>query len=123
MDGLYRDKKGELWVVIHLDTGDELEWGEDLSDKLNLPQYTVISSGNSDFLDMKHSESLEKINDVEYKCICFGYQSADYIYVDEDKFLNFIKGEFEKICNDYNNLLKFIKKYGDLICAVGDKDD
>lgn len=123
MDGLYKDEKDQLWVVIHLEDEELLEWGEDLSKELNLPQYTVISSGNSDFLETEHSEDLQKINNVKYKCVHFYYQSYDYIYVDADKFRNFIKDEFEKINGDYTRLIEFIRKYRDLICAVGDKDD
>ncbi len=123
MDGLYKDKKDELWVVIHLEDEELLEWGEDLSKELNLPQYTIISSGNSDFLETEHSKNLEKINTVKYKCVHFYYQSYDYVYVDVDKFLNFIKDKFEKINGDYTLLLEFVKKYSDLICAIGDKDD
>lgn len=120
MDGLYKDKKDQLWIVIHLEDEELLEWGEDLSKEFNLPQYTIISSGNSDFLETEHSKNLEKINDVKYECVRFSY---DYIYVDVDKFRNFIKDEFEKINGDYTCLLKLIRKYGDLICAIGDKDD
>lgn len=123
MDGLYKDKKDQLWVVIHLENEELLEWGEDLSKELNLPQYTVISSGDSDFLETEHSKNLEKINNVKYECVHFYYQPYDYIYVDVDKFRNFIKDEFEKINGDYTRLLEFVKKYSDLICAIGDKDD
>lgn len=60
MDGLYKDKKDQLYVAMHLEDEELLEWGEDLSKELNLPQYTVISSGNSDFLETEHSEDLQK---------------------------------------------------------------
>ena len=66
MDGLYKYKKNQLWVVIHLEDEELLEGGEDLSKELNLPQYTVISSGNSDFLETEHSEDLQKINNVKF---------------------------------------------------------
>lgn len=123
MDGLYKDKKDQLYVVIHLEDGELLEWGEDLSKDFNLPQYTVISSGESDFLRIEHSKDLKKINNVKYKCIRFYYQSHGYIYVDVDKFRNFIKDKFEKINGDYTRLIEFIRKYSDLICAIGDKDN
>lgn len=66
MNGLYKDEKDHLWVVIHLEDEELLEWGEDR---------------------------------------------------------NFLKDEFEKINGDYTRLLEFVKKYSDLICAIGDKDD
>lgn len=112
-----------MWVVIHLEDEELLEWGEDLSKELNLPQYTIISSGNSDFLETEHSKDLKKINNTKYKCVRFRCQSYDYIYVDEDEFRNFIKDEFEKINGDYACLFKFVRKYSDLICAIGDKNN
>ena len=38
--GLFRDNKGQLWVLIHLDDPKEdlLEWGEDISYKFYCPE-------------------------------------------------------------------------------------
>lgn len=123
MDGLYKDENDQLWVVIHLENEELLESSEDLSKELNLPRYTVISSGDFDFFSTEHSEDLKKINSVKYKCIRFSYQSYGYIYVDTDKFRNFIKDKFEKINGDYTRLVEFIRKYKDLICAIEDKNN
>lgn len=116
-DGIYQDEKGELWVAIHLEDEDLLEWGEDLSNDFGFPQYTIISSGNCDFLDMDQINAMIKLNDVKYQCVRFDYDCYDYIYIDEEKFRNHIMNEFKKI-HDYNCLEKFVKKYSGIICAV-----
>lgn len=119
MNGLYKDDENKLWVVIHLDDGDLLEWGEDLSQEFGLPQYTIISSGNCDFLDTSYINEMSRIKKVEYTCVHFDYDCYDYIYVDENKFTNWVMENFKKI-KDYENLVKFIRKYSGLICAVGE---
>lgn len=63
--GLFRDNKGQLWVLIHLDNPKEdlLEWGEDISYKFYCPEYSLITSGDCDFLSVDHTKEMEK----EYK--------------------------------------------------------
>ena len=119
IEGLYQDEKGELWVVIHLDDGDELEWGEDISYKYGLPRYSIITSGNCDFLDIEYISKLKKINGVKYDCIRFEYQSCDYIYVDDKTVKESILIGLLNVRN-FKELSDFVKEYGSLITSLGD---
>lgn len=117
VEGLYQDEKGELWVVIHLDDGDELEWGEDISYKYGLPRYSIITSGNCDFLDIEYISKLKKINDVKYDCIRFEHQEHEYVYVDDKTVKESILIGLLSVRN-FNELSKFVKEYGTLITAL-----
>ena len=83
--GLFRDDKGQLWVLIHLDDPKEdlLEWGEDISYKFYCPEYSLITSGDCDFLSVDHTKEMEQINDEDYTCIEFAHDCTDYAYVNE----------------------------------------
>lgn len=117
-NGLYQDEKGELWVVIHLDTGDELEWGQDISANYGFPQYTVITSGNCDFLDIEYKNSMRKVNNVKYKCIQLCFNSSDYVYINEKIVKEEIMDRVDNIDGDFKELKYFNSKYSDLIRAL-----
>lgn len=119
--GLYQDKEGGLWVVIHLDDGDELELGKDISSCYGLYQYTLITSGDSDFLNIEYKDTMRKVNNVDYACIRLSHDSTDYAYVDE----KFVKEEIMDRLNDiedFHELQYFNSRYSDLITALKDKN-
>jgi len=120
--GLYQDKEGRLWVVIHLDDGDELELGEDISSCYGLYQYTLITSGDSDFLNIEYKDTMRKVNDVDYTCIRLSHGSTDYAYINK----KFAKEEIMDRLNNIENFYElqyFNSRYSDLITALGSKNE
>lgn len=117
VEGLYQDENNELWVVIHLDDGDELEWGEDISYKYGLPRYSIITSGNCDFLDIEYTSKLKKINNIKYDCIHLENEACDYAYVDEKTVKQSILIGLQCV-RDFDEFVKFVKEYGTLVTAL-----
>ena len=105
--GLFRDSKGQLWVLIHLDNPKEdlLEWGEDISYKFYCPEYSLITSGDCDFLSVDHTKEMEQIND------------EDYAYVNKKVVKDNIMKMF-KCVDSYEDLAIFISHYKDLISKI-----
>ena len=105
--GLFRDSKGQLWVLIHLDDPKEdlLEWGEDISYKFYCPEYSLITSGDCDFLSVDHTKEMEQIND------------EDYAYVNKKVVKENIMKMF-KCVDSYEDLAIFISHYKDLISKI-----
>ena len=117
--GLFRDDKGQLWVLIHLDDSKEdlLEWGEDISYKFYCPEYSLITSGDCDFLSVDHTKEMEQINDEDYACIEFAHDCTDYAYVNEKVVKENIMEMF-KCVDSYEDLAIFISHYTDLISKI-----
>jgi len=118
VEGLYKDEKNEVWVVIHLDDGDELEWGEDISYKYGLPSYSLITSGNCDFLDIEYTSKMNQLSDTKYDCIQFEDEYCDYAYVDAKTVKQSILIGLQCV-RDFDELVKFVNEYGRLITALG----
>ena len=92
-----------------------MEWGEDISYKYGLPSYSLITSGNCDFLDIEYTSKMNQLSDTKYDCIQFEDEYCDYTYVDAKTVKQSILIGLQCV-RDFDEL---VNEYGRLITALG----
>ena len=117
---VFTDKNGKMWIEIDLDDGNVLEDTYDISSEYRLPDMYILDSGDSEYIDIKYENEMNKIA-TNYKMCNIKEGFGRWCYIDKEKVKSFLNEKLQKCQNlkEYNN---FFIEYGVILNSVMDKD-